>query len=227
MIAHCRNVSGLQWLGHVVAILACTGLRMGELASLRWSDIDFTEQMLRLTDQTSMRRKTVRARRQTKTGHSRSFPINPDLMAVLQKISKSSRYVIEGPTGGQLQHDKVLRAFVRDVVTPLTQEFPALDEETGFADGRLHSFRHFFCSTCANNNVPEQMVMRWLGHRSSEMVRHYYHLHDDEAKRRMNQLNFLGEVGGWAADETPQTRGDGGLIKRDHTRPAKGSDLAH
>ena len=100
----------------------------------------------------------------------------------------------------QLQHHRVLRTFIRDVVTPLTQEFPTQDEEIGFADGRLHSFRHFFCSTCANNNVPEQMVMRWLGHRSSEMVRHYYHLHDDEAKRQMNQLNFLGEVGGWAAD---------------------------
>ena len=99
MIAHCRRMPSLGWLGHVVAILACTGLRMGELASLRWSDIDFTEQMLRLTEQTSMRRKTVRARRQTKTGHSRSFPINPDLMAVLQKIPKSSRYVIEGACG--------------------------------------------------------------------------------------------------------------------------------
>jgi len=34
--------------------------------------------------------------------------------------------------------------------------------------------------------------MRWLGHRSSEMVQHYYHLHDAEAKQRMDKLNFTG-----------------------------------
>jgi hypothetical protein len=31
------------------------------------------------------------------------------------------------------------------------------------------------------------------------MVRHYYHLHDDEAQRQMKRLDFLGEAGGTGA----------------------------
>ena len=42
----------------------------------------------------------------------------------------------------------------------------------------------------------ERMVMDWLGHADSEMIRHYYHLHDEEAKRRMDGLDFLGGAGG-------------------------------
>ena len=38
--------------------------------------------------------------------------------------------------------------------------------------------------------------MDWLGHANSEMIRTYYHLHDEEAKARMNQLDFLGGAGG-------------------------------
>ena len=37
--------------------------------------------------------------------------------------------------------------------------------------------------------------MEWLGHQDSEMVRHYYHLHDDEARRQMARLDPLGRTG--------------------------------
>ena len=47
--------------------------------------------------------------------------------------------------------------------------------------GGLHSFRHYSCSVSANSGVPELVVMRWLGHRNSDMVKRYYHLHDQDA----------------------------------------------
>ena len=36
------------------------------------------------------------------------------------------------------------------------------------------------------------MVMEWLGHSDSKMVKHYYHLQDEESQRRMNQIDSLG-----------------------------------
>jgi integrase len=99
--------------------------------------------------------------------------------------------VFRGPRGGRLKPDTVRQALVRSVLAPLVGQFPSDPRETGFANGRLHSFRHYFCSTCANSGVPEQVVMAWLGHRDSAMVRHYYHLHDDEAQRQMKRLRFL------------------------------------
>jgi integrase len=82
------------------------------------------------------------------------------------------------------------------VIEKLASRFPTNGDEQGFKDGRFHSFRHFFCSQCANQNIPQQMVMEWVGHADSEMVRHYYHLHDTEARNRMNQLNLFGEADG-------------------------------
>jgi integrase len=44
----------------------------------------------------------------------------------------------------------------------------------------------------ANSGVSEQVLMTWLGHRDSKMVRHYYHLHQDEAKRQMAKIPLVG-----------------------------------
>ena len=58
------------------------------------------------------------------------------------------------------------------------------------------------------------MVMAWLGHANSEMIRHYYHLHDEDAQRRMNSLDFLGGTSGRSAGQT-----EGKLEKEDGEPP--------
>ncbi len=196
MVQHCQSGDGPAWLGNVIVALACTGLRIAELVSLRWADIDFETERITLTDETGRSAVPDRKRRQLKSGRSRSFPIHDDLMEVLKRIPRVDGYIFHGPRGGRLKADTVRLVLIREVLTPLAEKFPTPKGEKGFIHGRLHSFRHYFCSTCANDPVPERMVMDWLGHADSEMIRHYYHIHDEEAKRRMNQLDFLGGAGG-------------------------------
>ena len=43
--------------------------------------------------------------------------------------------------------------------------------------------------------VPQQTVMPWLGHADSAMVRHYYHLHDTEARLHMSRRLALSPDG--------------------------------
>ncbi len=43
--------------------------------------------------------------------------------------------------------------------------------------------------------------MEWLGHAYSEMVRHYYHFNDEESRRKMNQLDLLGDGDGRSATD--------------------------
>jgi hypothetical protein len=40
IVEWCAKRPELVWLGHVIIALACTGLRISELASLRWTDLD-------------------------------------------------------------------------------------------------------------------------------------------------------------------------------------------
>lgn len=195
MIALCEANVKLHWLGGVIGALASTGLRISELASLRWADIDFENQRIQIKDESSLAgiKKTKREVRTTKSSRSRSFPIHNTLQPILErlKVLKSrDDLVFHGPLGGRLKPDTIRNILKREVLSPLAVRFPVAGGAKGFNDGRLHSFRHFFCSACANNRVPEAMVMSWLGHQDSEMVRYYYHLHDDVARQFMSEVRL-------------------------------------
>lgn len=201
MIEYCQQKEELHWLADIIIALACTGLRISELASLRWTDLNFDTDRLCLTDETGRGAAAGRIRRELKSGRSRSFPIHPDLRIVLDRLPRRDAYIFHGPRGGRIKPDTIRNILVREVIKPLAEQFPKRGDEKGFEDGRVHSFRHYFCSKCANSGVPERMVMAWLGHQDSEMVRIYYHLHDDESRRHMAALDFLGGAGGRSAGE--------------------------
>ncbi len=196
MLEYSKGDKNLGWLYNVIIGLACTGLRISELASLRWSDWDKQTGRLILTDESGRKSTPGRENRTTKNSRGRSFPVHPELEQVLKSIPREGEYIFKGPRGRKLKSSTALRNLQENVIKPLSDKFPTRAGEKGFSDGCLHSFRHAFCSTCANNGVPERIVMSWLGHQASRMIRHYYHLHDDEARRQMNKLNFTGNASG-------------------------------
>lgn len=196
MVDHCRKTNSLVWLLHVIVALACTGLRIAELASLRWSDLDMSNQLLHLTDESGLAKGGAGSHRTTKSGRSRSLPIHPDLMQELKQIPRRDAFVFHGPRGGRLKPDTVRRVLIKQVIEPLLVRFPSVEGEQGFADGRLHSFRHYFASMCAlNPELTERVTMHWLGHQDSAMVRHYFHLHNAESRRQMARLSPIGNTG--------------------------------
>lgn len=196
MLEHCRQVPGLTWLADVIAVLSHTGLRISEAATLRWTDVDFAHGRISVTNDRSPKRAAT-DRRHTKNRRDRWFPIHARLRPVLERLPRTpDGRVLHGPRGGTLKPDTVRNILVTDVIAPLKARFPSHDGELGFEHGRLHSFRHFFCSRCANDGVPERILMNWLGHNDSAMIRIYYHLQDQDAQRRMQQIEFTGPVGG-------------------------------
>lgn len=213
MVEYCSLQPKLKWLRDIVVALACTGLPIAELASLRWRDIDLERRLLHLTDESGRGSNKSGGTRQTKSGRSRTFPLHPDLRQVLDGISHREGHVLRSSTGRPLRPDRVRDAFVESVIKPLAPEFPATDGSRGFADGRLHSFRRFFCSVCCNENVSGRTVMDWLGHSDSEMIRRYYHLHDDESRRRMEALDSIGNGAGPSVgnNKDPEEKGESEL----------------
>jgi integrase len=187
IVQYCQADPKLTWLGDVIIALAFTGLRISELSSLRWPDVDLHNRMLHLPDETGYGDKQELELRDRKSGRSRSFPIHLALVPVLLRQPHEDTYVFRGPRGGRLKPDHVRNVLVNKVLSKLAEEFPVDDGARGFRDGRLHSFRHYFCSMCANEGVPIMMVMEWLGHADSAMVRHYYHLYNSESSAAHGQ----------------------------------------
>jgi integrase len=191
IIALCRASSSLQWLGDVIVVLACTGMRISELINLKWSDLNFEKGWIQLVDESGKASKGKKART-LKSGVSRSFPIHPDLRGVLEKLPHPDPYVFHDNQGRKLKDSFVRNSLIRKVLKPLASKFPPKDDGLSFIDGRLHSFRHYFISACASSRVAERVVMEWVGHAHSSMVRHYFQLHDEEARSHMDNLNLLG-----------------------------------
>ena len=102
--------------------------------------------------------------------------------------------VFHGPLGGLFKPDSVRVIFIRDVIKPLKAQFPDPPGESGFSTARLHSFRHYFCSAAADAGIPDQMLMAWLGHKASRMIRHYYHLRETISQASMTKLNLVGSA---------------------------------
>jgi integrase len=202
MIQHCKRKRRLGWLGHVIVALSHTGLRISELAGLRWTDLNLAKNMLRVADERGCARK-VRAgtARTTKGRRSRAIPIHPHLKQVLVGLKHSSDgYVFHAQQGGRLHSRNVLEAFISKVIEPLKKRFPTAEGDIGFEHGRLHSFRHFFCSQAFLGGASEGEIREWLGHKESAMVEHYRHLRGEDAQRKMAQIEFV--------DRRDEQRGD-------------------
>lgn len=193
VVTYCFGQTKLIWLGRVIMALALTGLRIAELAGLRWTDIDLNQNTIRVADERSSRRKQIAGTaRTTKGRRSRVLPIHPALKNVLLTIEhRADGYVFHGAKGGKLNPRGVLKMYIEKVIDVLKAQLPTPAGEIGFEHGRLHSFRHYFCSQAFLGGASEGEIREWLGHASSKMVEHYRHLRNDDAQRKMSQIDFL------------------------------------
>lgn len=192
MIDHCRTTPSLNWLGDVILTLACTGLRISELCTLRWSDIDFQSHTIRIADERGSAKKAPADIRRTKGRRSRQVPIHPTLLETLQRLPRADgSYVFLSPRGKRLRRGDVLKQFRKKVIEPLTERYPTPEGEVGFKDGTLRSLRHYFCSRCFLDGASEGEIRDWLGHQETKMVNHYRHLRSEDSQRKMRGMNFL------------------------------------
>lgn len=204
----CDQSPALAWLRPILATLALTGLRIGELATLRWDDIHADQAghpaFIALTDdRASAKRMTTDLQRRIKGKRGRVVPIHPDLAALLPTlIRQADGMIFHGPKGGRVKPDTVRNIFLRSVIEPLSKQFPKRSGVVGFEDGRLHSFRHYFVSRAFMEGATEAEIKQWVGHRDSRVIELYRHMSDDESRQRLVRLNLLGRS---AADGPPQS----------------------
>jgi integrase len=162
----------------VVLAAAMTGLRQSELLGLRWRDVDWTAQRIRV------RNTFVRGEHST-DGKSdlstrRSVPVADRLVGELDRWSKRSEYrgdrdlVFAHPqTGGPLDRSKV------------TRRFKAACRAAGVREVKFHDLRHTFATRLAASGQPLRTIQEFLGHADSKTTQIYAHYAPSEREIQM------------------------------------------
>jgi integrase len=151
----------------VVEVAILTGMRRGELLSLKWEQI--RNELIYLTE--------------TKSGKARQIPINDRLAMVFKEIRKEnqlkSAYVFCDSQGRRFYEVK--------------RSFTTACKKAGVADFRFHDLRHTFASHLVMNGVNLKAVQELLGHADLTMTMRYAHLsqaHLQDAVAKINEIGY-------------------------------------
>ncbi len=132
-----------------------TGMRRGEVLSLRWDQVSLGSQP----------RITVRAG-YSKSNKTRHIPLNSHAVAVLKKWKKQGKgrgLVFPNPVTG-------------DRMEKLKTSWPSMIGKAKIEDFRFHDLRHDFASRLVMAGTDLYRVKELLGHGSIQMTERYAHL---------------------------------------------------
>lgn len=138
-----------------VVVSVATGLRLGELIRLDWSDIDLARQVLKV--------------RVTKTDRPRTVHLTASACAALKALQGEKVRAIAGPVftmnDGTRLHKSTLQARWKNVRAA-----------AGLQDFHWHDLRHSCASFLAQQGANLFEIGSVLGHRSPSMTQRYSHL---------------------------------------------------
>ena len=161
-----------SWLRDVVLFAAVTGMRQGEILSLRWDQVDFRARVARLSSSASFK---------TKTGKRRSVPLGDTAIKLLRaRESGHGSGVVFTLRGRPLMRRWVttkLRRYVREI---------GLDSRLNF-----HSLSTSFASWLALDGVSIYQISKLLGHSDVKITQEYYaHLEPAELHDVVDRITF-------------------------------------
>ena len=187
----CQSAEGE--LKTLFALGVYSGLRLGDCATLRWSDVDLIRGIIRRIPNKTARRKPKPV----------LVPIHPVTRAMLVEIPAEAR--------GEFVLPGIAALYMRriDLVTDMVQShFKACgiklykagtgqpDKTTGtrkraIVEVGFHSLRHTFVSLCRASDTPLSVVESIVGHSSPAMTQHYTHTGEVAAGKAVAALPFF------------------------------------
>ncbi len=174
-------------LGPVLRVLvltaAMTGLRQGELLGLRWRDVDWSVQRIRVRN--AFTRGEHSSKGESDLSTRRSVPMADRVVAELDRWSKRTAFTAEHDlvfahpqTGNPLDRTKVTRRFQQACA------------DAGASVITFHQLRHTFATRMAGQGVPIRKLQEWLGHADIKTTQIYTHYAPDEHEITMVNEGF-------------------------------------
>ena len=146
-----------------IRLLIFTGCRLNEIMSLKWTEVDFANTCLRLSD--------------SKTG-ARVVHLGPPALDLLKNLKRQPKnpWVICGKIPGT--NRKEIQKFWRRI-----------RKRAGIEDVRIHDLRHSFASNAVAQGMSLPMIGKLLGHTQVQTTARYAHLGADPVKAAASSVS--------------------------------------
>ena len=177
------------------AILLClyTGLRLGELCALKWSDIDFENGLVKVSS--TVQRLYIEGE-ETKTG----------LLETSPKSEFSRREIpLSSAVADKIVGFKNRKTYVFGGMKPveprtMQNHFKKIIREAGLPDKNFHILRHTFATNCVEGGTDVKSLIEILGHSDVQItLNRYVHPSMDTKRRYIDSLSaFYGQIHGQA-----------------------------
>jgi integrase len=155
---------------NLIVFAVLTGMRRGELVSLRWTDIDLTNRLIHIRNKDDFTAKGMRPR---------TVPMNQDLFGLFQKMNPESEHVFVDASGKPYQGAWVTKYFKRAVI------------RCGLPNKiHLHSLRHTYASWLVQSSTPLAEVQKLLGHSSVVTTQIYSHLEEEHLRGAAERIRL-------------------------------------
>ena len=173
---------GDDWKGLILAGYY-TGVRLGDLSNLQWSNIDEGAQIIEF--------------RQAKTKKALTIPIHPELRDWLRSIHDRTEFVFpslagqtsSGRSGLSGQFSRIMaKAQIQGTVSSRSG-----DKGRNRSSLSFHSLRHSFNSAMANAGISQEMRQRLTGHASKAINDRYTHAELDTLRSAVEAVPALSE----------------------------------
>lgn len=187
LLQYLRTNLDLTSLGILVCLF--TGIRIGELCALMWSDISLddqelhvcrTMQRLQKMDGTAGPKTKIEIDEPKSKCSIRTIPIPDNIMDDLRSAYTENAYLLTG-------HPQLF-------VEPRTMEnrFKAILKKCGIADANYHALRHSFATRCIEAGFDIKSLSEILGHANVNItLNRYVHPTMQLKHENMNRLSAL------------------------------------
>ncbi len=161
------DTCGDNWVGEIYLTLLYTGMRIGELVNLEWSDVDLIAHRL-----------TVRPKDfwKPKGNEERIIPLHDAVSFMLLNKKRRSNWVFTKADGKKIK------------IHSLEARFRHHLNRLGIRDANLHTWRHTFASFLVMRTGNIRAVQQLLGHKSIKTTEIYSHLSDKHLHGVVGQL---------------------------------------
>ncbi len=169
-----------------VMISMYTGIRIGELCALKWSDIDFEKRILtvrhtiqRIQVENSAKKTKLIITEPKSASSKREIPIPECLLEMLKKFRNSGNFYVLSGSRKPIESRTMQYRFARIL------------KNVNLPSVHFHSLRHLFASNCVAMGFDVKALSEILGHSSVELtLNRYVHSSMEQKRKYMEKFSF-------------------------------------